>query len=98
MIKGAIPQNTTKQTNWTMGVWEAWRKYRSQASGKTVPELLLMTKELSKWVNKFVVKARCKDGKEYTSNTLHQLVCGIQRYLRENGKLVDFFLTVGLSF
>ena len=58
-----------------------------------------MTKEeLSKWVGKFVVETRRKDGKEYTGNTLHQLVCGIQRYLRENGKLVDFFLTVGLSF
>lgn len=38
------------------------------------------------------MEVRRADGKEYTGETLHQLVCGVQRCLRDSGRhAIDFF-------
>ena len=47
---------------------------------------------LCKWLSRFIVEIRRNDGKPYTGNTLHQILCGIQHYLREEtGDAIDFF-------
>ena len=47
---------------------------------------------LCHWLSKYIVEIRRNNGKPYTSNTLHQILCGVQRYLREEtGSSVDFF-------
>lgn len=44
--------------------------------------------ELNKWLAKFVVEVRKKEeaGKCYPPNSLYQLCCGLQRFLRNNGR------------
>ena len=45
-----------------------------------------------KWLSRFIVEIRCNNGKPYTGNTLHQNLCGIQRYLREETRdAINFF-------
>ena len=40
----------------------------------------------------FVLEVRKKNGKEYPPNTLHHLVCGMMRFIRQNGKQrLNFF-------
>ena len=39
----------------------------------------------------FVIEIRKKDGSEYTSTTLHHLVAGLMRHLREADVKIDFF-------
>ena len=45
------------------------------------------------------MEIRRNDGKPYTGNTLHQILCGVQRYLREEtGSSVDFFSDGDMRF
>ena len=90
-VRSSVPQKTTKQTNWCFGVWKSWRE--SRLKSKDVrdhpPELLSMSDDdLCKWMIKFLYEA-CK--KADGSETLYKLLCGIQHYLRANGRPdIDF--------
>ena len=45
--------------------------------------------ELGYWLAKFVLKGRKKGSEQrYCGNTLYQLCCGIQLYIRENSRPV----------
>ena len=84
-----VPNNTRKQTDWAMNVFESWRSTRN---GENCPAHLLTkqctVKELSDWLCRFVVEARRSDGKPYPSTTLYQLLAGLLRYARS--KSTDF--------
>ena len=95
-VRSSVPQKTTKQTSWCFGVWKLWRESRLESKDVRdhPPELLSMSDDdLCKWMIKFLYEARKKaDGSEYRGETLYQLLCGIQRYLRANGRpdIIDF--------
>ena len=98
-VRLARPQKTKKQTSWCMNVWSAWRTSRldrAKCANEKPPRLLDMDDEaLCKWIGRFVFEARKLNGTEYTGESLYQLICGLQRYLRENGRPeVDFFQIV----
>ena len=43
-------------------------------------------------MTRFILEIRKKNGDEYPPNTLHHLICGIMRFLRQNGNpQLDFF-------
>ncbi|CAH3126147.1 unnamed protein product, partial [Pocillopora meandrina] len=69
-----IPANTRINTSWAV----------------LNPDILNIThnEELNYWLSKFVVEVRKKKdpGTFYPPNTLYQLCCGIQRYMRDNGR------------
>ena len=48
------------------------------------------------WLARFVLESRRKDGKPYPPNVLHQLVCGILRYVRDLKPTIDFFQRQGV--
>ena len=47
--------------------------------------------ELDRWLSRFVLEIRRRDGKEYPPNTLYQICCGILRYIREVKPQLDIF-------
>ena len=91
----AIPANTKKCTNWAVNVWKAWSTHRRSTNSLRCPShLLIMANnkwELNYWMTRFVMEVRRKDGQEYPPNTLHQICCGILRYVREITPEMDFF-------
>lgn len=91
----AIPENTKKSTNWAVNVWKAWSAHRRSVNSTRCPShLFIMAKnkwELNYWMTRFVMEVRRQDGKEYPPNTLHQICCGILRYIREIVPELDFF-------
>ena len=93
-VSMSIPAKTRKQTNWCHNVWLAWRESRIKQSLEYPPVLLDMSdEELCKWLGKFLYEARMQDGSEYGGESLYQLFCGIQRFLRMNGRPDIDFLT-----
>lgn len=42
-------------------------------------------------MKRFIVEVRKKDGQPYPPETLYQIVVGLQRHLRQNGRIVDIF-------
>ena len=47
--------------------------------------------ELDRWLSRFVIEIRRRDGKEYPPNTLYQICCGILHYIREVKPQLDIF-------
>ena len=59
------------------------------ATGQVDPDILKVgEKELNYWFSKFVVEIRKKQepGRVYPPNTLYQICCGLQWFLRNNGQ------------
>ena len=47
---------------------------------------------LDQSLSKFVTEIRRQDGEEYTSTTLHNIVCGLLRYMRDGNVINKNFL------
>ena len=91
----AVPHNTLKATNWAVNAFKEWSAHRRSINKNRCPShLFIMAKnkfELNYWMTRFVLEARRKDGKEYPPNTLHQICCGILRFIREIEPDIDIF-------
>ena len=88
-----VPLNTKKNTNWVVNVWNEWADYRKKQRPNDYPPYILTMEigELDYWLSRFVLEVCRKDGNCYPSNTLHQLCCGILRFLREVKPSIDTF-------
>ena len=88
----AVPQNTSKTTNWCINLWEQWRKNRKDLCGNYPPPIYLCTIEsLNSWLCKFILEIRRKDGKEYPPRTIYAISCGLLRHVRERCPGINFF-------
>lgn len=95
-IEDRIPKATRNSTNWAIGVWEKWARERNSTCvnwsqdkfGQVGTDIaLLPNDELNYWLAKFVLEVRQKEsGQAYCGNTLYQMVCGLQRFIRDNGR------------
>jgi len=82
--------NTKKNSKWSYGVFEAWRRHRNDISGvDCFPKLAEMTSnQLNSVLGKFVVECRKQDGTPYPPRSLYLIICGLLRHLR-NEKVYD---------
>ena len=84
-----VPLKTQKDTAWCIYIWEQWREHRQRTTGVAIlPTMDLDKSGLNYWLSRFILEVR-KQGNppsEYPPNTLYHICCGIQRYLRWNGK------------
>ena len=85
--KGLIPANTSRCTKWALKTFELWRNARNQRfPDDCVPEDLFMSTDsslLNTHLARFAVQARKASGEYYPPSSLHQLLCGILRHMRE---------------
>ena len=98
MRSTAVPRKTKADTEYCMRIWDTWRKERisrdeaDSEADKQITPITQMDKEVMKrWLILFVLEVRKQNGTEYPPNTLHHIVCGIMRYLKQNSIYVDFF-------
>ena len=77
-----VPLKTKHTTKWAYSVWSSWCKARCVNPAINTMSLSTMDAHLTR----FIMEARKQDGTEYPPNTLYQLICGLQRYLKENGR------------
>ncbi len=89
----AIPKRTREDTAYCMRVWDEWAKSRRERGNAEIQPLATMdASTLQHWLTYFILEVRKQNGSEYPPNTLHHLICGIMRYVRQNGRPeVDFF-------
>ncbi|XP_031549389.1 zinc finger MYM-type protein 3-like [Actinia tenebrosa] len=107
-VEATIPHGTKCATAWCVQTWKEWAEERSKLCSTSVSDkyqvvdldiLQLSKEELDYWLAKFVLEVRKKKtpGECYPPNTLYQICCGIQRFLKENGKQ-EFKLFTDTSF
>ena len=74
-----------------MKVWTDWAKSRNQ---KLLPPeqpfslvlYELTVSEIDFWLSRFVLEVRKKNGEPYPPDSLYQIVCGLQRFLKDHGR------------
>ena len=89
----AIPKRTQQDRKYCLHIWDDWRAHRKEITGADIPPLQeLPLHELQHWLTMFILEARKKTGEVYPPNTLHHIVCGLMRHMRQSGNpQVDFF-------
>lgn len=89
----SVPKKTRQDTAYCVRLWNAWSKHRCETSEVHIPPLTEMdAHSIQHWMTRFILEIRKKNGDEYPPNTLHHLICGIMRFLRQNGNpQLDFF-------
>ena len=87
LAKGFTPANTRSSTKWALNVFELWKQARNTHHPEDpVPQDLLVTCDpslLNTHLSKFAVEARKANGEIYPPSTIHQLLCGLLRHMRE---------------
>ena len=92
--KAAVPKTTQKDTLWCIRLWNEWRKERNSRTEEQIPVdiVALSPAVLQRWLSRFVLEVRKKDSTAYPPDSLYHVICGIMRFIRQNGKPeVDFF-------
>ena len=95
LSKGLTPANTTKCTQWALNTFELWKNARNQKfPDDCVPQDLFTSTDpslLCTHLTRFAVEARKANGEHYPPSSLHQLLCGILRHMREiNPQCLNF--------
>lgn len=90
LISETTPKNTKKQTKWASNVFNQWRSFRT-AHGDMVPELHAFTEaDVNKWLSRFIVEVRKKNGDFYPPKSLYLLSVGLLRFNRDAGVHMNF--------
>lgn len=92
--------NTIRSTTWAVKTFYDWKKERNESfpDADQVPDDLLDqiydndVSPLVHWLSKFLVEARNKEGKMYSLCSLHGIMCGILRYMREKNLYTPNFM------
>lgn len=91
--------NTAKSTAWAVKTFNDWKQERNESFPLSLlPDDILDRKyesDVSPLVNglsRFLVEARNKEGKVYSPCSLHGLLCGILRYMREKNPSTPNFM------
>ena len=96
LSKGLIPANTSKSTTWAIKTFELWSEERNKSRPQDpVPADMLTCNDpvlLSRHLSRFAVEVRKGNGDYYPPATIHQLLCGLLRHMREVSKACPNFL------
>jgi len=86
--KEGVPKTTQKDTLWCISLLRDWIGERNKRCQEQVPTDFCAQSigTTQHWMCRFILEVRKKDGSCYLPDTLHHIVCGIMRYLRQNGQ------------
>lgn len=88
-VANAVPENTRRSTTFALRVYDDWVAARNAAfPSNQYPEIRNLPEESVERFNKilshFIFEIRRRDGQEYPPNTIHGIMCGILRFLRDS--------------
>ena len=100
--EGVIPKNTEKNDRWALNVFRKWMSTRNRRSESKCPDDIIQRDDaelLNKWLSLFVSEVRKSDGTKYPPQTIHLILCGLQRYMRRhNAAPVSIFDKTDVRF
>lgn len=86
-MEGECPRNTTKNNEWAVRNFEAWRGARNKRFSEDLcpdtDKLFDDKKVACQWLCRYVSETRKSDGTEYTPRSLYLLLGALQRHLRK---------------
>ena len=96
LAEGLTPLNTAKTTSWALKNFQQWKTISNQSHPTDqVPDDIFITTNpqiLNNHLSRFIVETRKANGDLYPPSTLHQLLCGILRHMRNKNPACPNFL------
>ena len=91
--EAAVPKSTRNDTKWCMKLWDLWSSQRPSCSTEAaIPTITALNNDqLQHWLCRFILEVRKENGQHYPPATLHHIVSGIMRFLRQSGRQLDLF-------
>ena len=102
-----VPKNTLKNTSWAQQVWQQWATERLQRTAENEGSCdlvlgvdLVLHVDIRKmsnvginhWLQRFMLETRKSNWEHHSSDSFHQICCGIQRAIRAAGNTdINFF-------
>ena len=87
LSRGHVPKNTEVNTQWAVRNFNEWQTdYNLRHPDQPCPEDILLSdssKDLSYWLQKYVLGACKKSDKKYPPKTVYLLFCGLNRHKKE---------------
>ena len=87
LSKGMTPANTSKSTKWALANFDAWRQARNKRYPEDkVPDNLLTSNDpavLTLHLSRYALETRKENGEPYPPKTIHQLLCGLLRHMKD---------------
>ena len=81
----AVAHSTVIDTNYCIRLWDQWSSHRATSCRDSIASLKATSlKELALHMSNFIFELRKKDGSEFSPNTVHHIVGGIQHFVRWN--------------
>ena len=81
-----MPKNIEVNTQWTVHNFNEWQAdYNSCHPDQPCPEDILLSdssKDLSYWLQKYVLGTRRNSGETYPPKRVYLLLCGLNRYMK----------------
>ena len=89
--EAAVPKSTRNDTKWCMKLWDLWSSQRPSCSTEAaIPTITALNNDqLQHWLCRFILEVRKENGQHYPPATLHHIVSGIMRFLRQSGRQLD---------
>lgn len=69
-----------KTTNWFLKIWNSWCEHRGIAEQIET----LSDEDLNNYLSYLIFEVKRQDGSPYPLSTLHEIVAGRQRHLKES--------------
>lgn len=89
LIKDQENVNRKNKTKWAMNLFEKWRNNRRE----NIPDFRLMTSEIMEfWLGRFGMEVRKRNGTEHPPRSIYLILCGLLRFLKDNGVYDNNFL------
>ena len=87
-LTGVNPKNTQKKwPEWAQRALTVWITECNKRCNEICPMNILETEDtesLAKWLSLFVIKLRKNDRSKYPPASIHLILCGLQRIMRQN--------------
>lgn len=93
-------RNTIKSTAWAVKTFQEWKQDRNESFPENPVPVDILDQRYDKqdvtplvhWLSKFLVEARNKEGCMYSPTSLHGLLCGLLRHMREKNPYTPNFM------
>ena len=96
LTKGLVPHSAAKSTQWAVKNFEDWRNARNACHpDNPIPHNALDSCDpevINLQLSRFIVVTRKSNGERYPPSSLHQLLCGLLRSMREKNPECPNFL------
>lgn len=95
LLRSGSSKETKAKSKWALNLFASWQQERKKKQPNIDVYMYknimnMQDEEIDKCLSYFVAEVRNKSGLDYKPNTLYEIICAIQHFMRKEGRFVSF--------